>query len=338
MTEEQMPSEQEQGNDTRLWCLHHIGPDDVHPAPDFATAQKWADWANTAFAEHAEISRFVVAIWPWDADSHADGLAASIAGWTLPTPDAVNADKAVADGEGWVFWGPDSGEEYAPQHPVESGEVPDAEQIRRSTAQEDVLWQAFQAEAERAHKLSTTPAPDKALMPDAAVGACTSCGGNGRYNDNYTDCQPCLKCGGTGLGIEQTWPECLDSNATHNRRRATSAPVEEPEKAATGEVGLHEAATDLLRAMHDGQQHVGYRIDLWNRLEAALAATNAGQVEERREGCVGTMSPDRAVYFLQRFKRDEKMLGPHEQWALDYTIAALQPKQVEQSAVEGEAS
>lgn len=76
--------------DTRLWCLHHIGPDDVHPAPDFATAQKWADWANLRFAEHSDLSRFVVAIWPWSAERHAEGLAKSIEEWTLP---AVGFDK-----------------------------------------------------------------------------------------------------------------------------------------------------------------------------------------------------------------------------------------------------
>lgn len=76
--------------DTRLWCLHHIGPDDVHPAPDFETAQKWADWANRRFAEHSDLSRFVVAIWPWSAERHAEGLAKSIEEWTLP---AVGFDK-----------------------------------------------------------------------------------------------------------------------------------------------------------------------------------------------------------------------------------------------------
>jgi len=78
-------------SDQRLWCMHHIGPDDVYPAPDFATAQKWADWANDAFAEHADISRFVVAVWPWDAESHAAGLDESIAGWTLPPASGVSS-------------------------------------------------------------------------------------------------------------------------------------------------------------------------------------------------------------------------------------------------------
>lgn len=35
------------------------------------------------------------------------------------------------------------------------------------------------------------------------------------------------------------------------------------------------------------------------------------------------MTADRAVYFLERFKREEKMLGPNEQKALDFAIAAL---------------
>jgi hypothetical protein len=74
------------GKDTRLWCLHHIGADEIHPAPDFATAQKWADWANKRFAEHADISRFVVAVWPGNDLGHASGLERSIADWTLPDP------------------------------------------------------------------------------------------------------------------------------------------------------------------------------------------------------------------------------------------------------------
>ena len=71
-------------SDTRLWCLHHIGPDEVHPAPDFDTAWRWAEWANKRFADAADISRFTVAIWPWSPGRHADGIANSIADWTLP--------------------------------------------------------------------------------------------------------------------------------------------------------------------------------------------------------------------------------------------------------------
>lgn len=83
------------GKDTRPWCLHHIGADEIHAAPDFATAQSWANWANQHFAMYADISRFVVAVWPWDAEKHAAALPRSVAGWTVP--DA--APPAANDGE-----------------------------------------------------------------------------------------------------------------------------------------------------------------------------------------------------------------------------------------------
>lgn len=55
--------------------------------------------------------------------------------------------------------------------------------------------------------------------------------------------------------------------------------------------------------------------------------------ETNRDGCVGEMTADRATYFLERFKREEKLLGPHEQWALDFAIAALSPLKVEGPSV-----
>lgn len=47
-------------------------------------------------------------------------------------------------GEGWVYLNPAVGIEYAREHPKRSGEVPDAEDIRRSTEMEDALWMALQ--------------------------------------------------------------------------------------------------------------------------------------------------------------------------------------------------
>lgn len=48
---------------------------------------------------------------------------------------------------------------------------------------------------------------------------------------------------------------------------------------------------------------------------------------EHGRGEAGEMDAKRATFFLERFKRDEKMLGPNEQAALDFAIAALtQPK------------
>lgn len=44
-------------------------------------------------------------------------------------------------------------------------------------------------------------------------------------------------------------------------------------------------------------------------------AGDAGELPE--------MTPQRAIYFLERFKRDEKMLGPNEQASLDFAIRRL---------------
>jgi hypothetical protein len=88
----------DQPKDTRLWCLHHIGADEVHPAPDFATAQRWADWANKRFAERADISRFVVALWPHTAAQHASSLAKTVYEWTLPEQSADAKREALIIG------------------------------------------------------------------------------------------------------------------------------------------------------------------------------------------------------------------------------------------------
>lgn len=59
-------------------------------------------------------------------------------------------EVAEQDGAGWVYFNEDSGEEYGENHPVESGECPDATDIRRSTGQEDHLWSQMQEEFTRA--------------------------------------------------------------------------------------------------------------------------------------------------------------------------------------------
>lgn len=72
-----------------LWCVHAIGPDDIHAAPDFATAQTWAVNQNQMMDEYTKARgmendphwvpvRCVVALWPWSAASHADDLPNSI--------------------------------------------------------------------------------------------------------------------------------------------------------------------------------------------------------------------------------------------------------------------
>ena len=43
---------------------------------------------------------------------------------------------------------------------------------------------------------------------------------------------------------------------------------------------------------------------------------------------VSKMTTHRAIYFMERFKREEKLLGPNEQAALDFVISMLE-KQAE---------
>lgn len=72
--------------DNRLWCMHVSGMDEVHPAPDRATAQRWAAQFTVAHYRRNPsahpfdpVMNFTVQEWPHAADRHAEGLAASIA-------------------------------------------------------------------------------------------------------------------------------------------------------------------------------------------------------------------------------------------------------------------
>jgi hypothetical protein len=92
--------------------MHVTGMDDVHPAPDRATAQLWAaQWTifwhrrNPVPHYHDPLMNFTVARWPWDAETHAASLAASIADNTFPVdPLAAHAstpsDQSAARAEG----------------------------------------------------------------------------------------------------------------------------------------------------------------------------------------------------------------------------------------------
>lgn len=57
---------------------------------------------------------------------------------------SLDAQQARMQGSGWVYHNPDAGWEYAPNHPIESGEVPDATDVRRSTEMEDHLHAEYQ--------------------------------------------------------------------------------------------------------------------------------------------------------------------------------------------------
>lgn len=69
-----------------LWMVHVIGPDDVHPAPDFDTAVQWCAEQNAFFGPVSAAGgitlKFVPALWNGTPEEHAAGLPAAIAMWT----------------------------------------------------------------------------------------------------------------------------------------------------------------------------------------------------------------------------------------------------------------
>lgn len=86
--------------------------------------------------------------------------------------DDVPQVEGLTSGEGWVYWNPDAGEEYADNHPVRSGECVDAEHIRPSTPQEDVLWRAMQEQFARAENLASPKATATASVREDCAAAC----------------------------------------------------------------------------------------------------------------------------------------------------------------------
>jgi hypothetical protein len=65
--------------DLVLWCVHVIGPDDVHAQPSHAHAVAKADELNRALWSRADgpddLLCFAYAdVWPWSAEAHAASL------------------------------------------------------------------------------------------------------------------------------------------------------------------------------------------------------------------------------------------------------------------------
>ena len=66
-----------------LWCVHVIGPDDLHAHPTFEAAEAHASALNVAIRAQEEKSpalkeitcRAVVAIWPWSQQAHSAAIA-----------------------------------------------------------------------------------------------------------------------------------------------------------------------------------------------------------------------------------------------------------------------
>lgn len=57
-----------------LWCLHVLGPDDVHPAPSRAEAERAAEFMNARYSSKDPPLSFEAAPWPYSALSHAEDV------------------------------------------------------------------------------------------------------------------------------------------------------------------------------------------------------------------------------------------------------------------------
>lgn len=83
-----------------LWCCHVRGSDDVHAAPDYATALKWSDLLNAVNWDSPRrtvrppasyrdcLIKAVPAIWPWSAEQHAADLRKSIEAFEIPETES----------------------------------------------------------------------------------------------------------------------------------------------------------------------------------------------------------------------------------------------------------
>lgn len=84
-----------------LWCLHILGPDDVHPAPSKAHAELAAKRMNEWWAAREDRHPYdpkmeaVAAVWPHSPESHAAGVGEFIGQWLSPPQPAEQQGQAV---------------------------------------------------------------------------------------------------------------------------------------------------------------------------------------------------------------------------------------------------
>lgn len=120
------------------------------------------------------------------------------------------------------------------------------------------------------------------------------------------------------------YTEGLTAAVKQNRHRALQ--VAKPIGYISGETSqLLERGTkqqgELLRTPSRGFEIPVYDADSIFKVADALLTIPLRL--DRPEDCRGEMTSERAIYFLNRFKSEEKLLGPHERWAIDFAVAAL---------------
>lgn len=81
-----------------LWMMHVIGPDDIYPAPDHATAVEWCAALNASVPKNDVLCVAVPAIWIGTPEAHAEGLSEAVEGWTSPRQRLASTAPVEASG------------------------------------------------------------------------------------------------------------------------------------------------------------------------------------------------------------------------------------------------
>ena len=94
-----------------------------------------------------------------------------------PEPPANSKGSLDSSGDdspvGWLFFNPDAGLEFSENHPIESGEVPDAEKVREATSETLLVellsaWKDWEADRKTLDEYkNAAPDPVKAQLVEA---------------------------------------------------------------------------------------------------------------------------------------------------------------------------
>lgn len=189
---------------------HPATPEKAAERGDLVTKLQWVSNEHVLAAEYLRLNpgfkSAQVSVERVTAANHvlAEILPAILAALAQPAaqPAALSSGDDLLTGAGWVYHNPDTGWEYAPNHPIKSGEVHDATDIRRSTEQEDHLH----SEVQRLFQAALTSPPATSPEP----------------TDLLTDIQTCADRG-TGLTLDaedvrvlaraQGWNEAIEAVA-----------------------------------------------------------------------------------------------------------------------------
>lgn len=82
-----------------LWSMHILGPDDMYPAPDLATAFKWCEYVNSELAPRTPdvLCAAIPALWDGTPEQHAKSLPEAMKGWAVPAqPKAPKVEQEPA--------------------------------------------------------------------------------------------------------------------------------------------------------------------------------------------------------------------------------------------------